>query len=135
MECWSGKARPEHGQETGQRARYGGAGKHRRITLTRVVQKPSMLSSSHLKIHDRPSRRVVTADRPQPARARTAKHERARHAHRRLEHAHQRRVLQRARRRLLDQRNPDRTKQRALDQLKKLGYDVTLTPVQTAAAG
>ena len=32
-------------------------------------------------------------------------------------------------------RNPHRTKQRALDQLKKLGYDVTLTPVQTAAAG
>ena len=32
-------------------------------------------------------------------------------------------------------RNPDRTKQRALDQLKKLGYDVTLTPVQTAVAG
>jgi hypothetical protein len=29
-------------------------------------------------------------------------------------------------------RNPDRTKQRALDQLKKLGYDVTLTPVETA---
>ena len=34
----SGRARPEHGQETGQRARYGGAGKHRRITITRVVQ-------------------------------------------------------------------------------------------------
>jgi hypothetical protein len=32
-------------------------------------------------------------------------------------------------------RNPDRTKKRALDQLKKLGYDVTLTPVQTAVAG
>ena len=48
----SGKARPEHGQETGQRGRYGGAGKHRRITLTRVVQEPSMLSSSHPKITD-----------------------------------------------------------------------------------
>src|SRR4029078_2873430 len=35
----SGKARPEHGQETGQRGRYGGAEKHRRTTLTRVVQK------------------------------------------------------------------------------------------------
>ena len=32
-------------------------------------------------------------------------------------------------------RNPDKTKQRALDQLKKLGYDVTLTPVETAVAG
>src|SRR5690349_18803989 len=63
-ECRGGKARPEHGQEVGQRARYGGAGKHRRITLTRVVQTPSMLSPSHLKIHDRSSRRVVTADRP-----------------------------------------------------------------------
>ena len=28
-----------------------GAGKHRRITLTRVVQEPSMLSSSNPKIH------------------------------------------------------------------------------------
>jgi hypothetical protein len=37
MECWSGEARPEQSKETGQRARYGGAGKHRRITLTRVV--------------------------------------------------------------------------------------------------
>jgi transposase len=32
-------------------------------------------------------------------------------------------------------RNPDRTKQRALAQLKQLGYDVTLTPVETAVAG
>ncbi len=32
-------------------------------------------------------------------------------------------------------RNPDKTKQRALDQLKKMGYDVTLSPVQTAVAG
>ena len=51
MECWSGKARPEHGKQTGQRARYGGAGKHRRITLTRVISAPSMLSSSHSKIY------------------------------------------------------------------------------------
>ena len=48
----SGKAGPEHGHEIGQRARYGGSGKHRRITLTRVVQEPSMLSSSHPKITD-----------------------------------------------------------------------------------
>ena len=32
-------------------------------------------------------------------------------------------------------RNPDKTKQRALDQLKQMGYTVTLTPVPTAAAG
>src|SRR3954449_3305500 len=51
-ECGCGKARPEHGQEVGQRARYGGAGKHRRITLTRVVQTPSMLSPSPFKITD-----------------------------------------------------------------------------------
>ena len=51
-ECGCGKARPEHGQEVGQRARYGGAGKHRRITLTRVVQTPSMLSPSPSKITD-----------------------------------------------------------------------------------
>src|SRR6187551_3486311 len=54
-ECWEcrgGKARPEHGQEVGQRARYGGAGKHRRITLTRVVRTPSMLSPSPSKITD-----------------------------------------------------------------------------------
>src|SRR6478609_10243937 len=50
--CRCGKARAEHGQEVGQRARYGGAGKHRRITLTRVVQTPSMLSPSPSKITD-----------------------------------------------------------------------------------
>ena len=32
-------------------------------------------------------------------------------------------------------RNPDKTKQRALDQLKQMGYDVTLTPFPTAVAG
>lgn len=32
-------------------------------------------------------------------------------------------------------RNPDKTKQRALDQLKQMGYTVTLTPLPTAAAG
>ena len=32
-------------------------------------------------------------------------------------------------------RTPDKTNQRALDQLKQLGYDVTLKPPQTAAAG
>jgi transposase len=31
--------------------------------------------------------------------------------------------------------NPDRAKQRALDQLKKMGYDVTLTPSTTTVAG
>jgi len=51
-ECRGGRARPEHGQEVGQRARYGGAGKHLRITLTRVAQTPSMLSPSPSKITD-----------------------------------------------------------------------------------
>lgn len=32
-------------------------------------------------------------------------------------------------------RNPDKTKQRALDQLKQMGYTVTLSPLQTAVAG
>ncbi len=32
-------------------------------------------------------------------------------------------------------RNPDRTKQRALDQLRQMGYDVTLSPPQPAVAG
>ncbi len=32
-------------------------------------------------------------------------------------------------------RNPDRTKQRALDQLKQMGYSVTLSPLDTAVAG
>src|SRR6478609_11400656 len=57
-ECRCCKAWAEHGQEVGQRARYGGAGKHRRITLTRVVQAPSMLSPSPAKITDlAPARR------------------------------------------------------------------------------
>src|SRR4051794_35279181 len=52
LERGSGKTRPEHGKETGQRARCGGAGRHRRITLTRTVNEQSMLSSSHPKIHE-----------------------------------------------------------------------------------
>jgi hypothetical protein len=68
MECWRGKARPEHGKETGQRARCGGAGRHRRITLTRMVAEPSMLSSSHSKIHEPPVPGVSPTDR-RPAAA------------------------------------------------------------------
>ena len=52
LECRGGKARPEHGQEPGQRARCGGAGRHRRITLTRTVNERSMLSPSRFKIHE-----------------------------------------------------------------------------------
>src|SRR4051794_35929029 len=52
LERGSGKTRPEHGKETGQRARCGGAGRHRRITLTRTVNERSMLSSSHPKTHE-----------------------------------------------------------------------------------
>src|SRR5215213_3541013 len=77
-ECRCGKARPEHGQEVGQRARYGGAGKHRRITLTRVVQTPSMLSPSPSKITDlaMPGASLRPADLVAPRE--TAKHERER---------------------------------------------------------
>ena len=31
--------------------------------------------------------------------------------------------------------NPDKTKQRALNQLRQMGYDVTLSPLQTAVTG
>src|SRR4051812_34574599 len=55
LERGSGKTRPEHGKETGQRAWCGGAGRHRRTTLTRTVNERSMLSSSHPKIHDHAS--------------------------------------------------------------------------------
>ena len=74
-ECRGGKARPEHGQEVGQRARYGGAGKHRRITLTRVVQKPSMLSPSPSKITDLdiPGASPRPADRVAPAKLRNTR--------------------------------------------------------------
>src|SRR3954471_8871834 len=75
-ECRCGKTRPEHRQEVGQRARYGGAGKHRRITLTRVVQTPSMLSPSPSKITDLaiPGASLRPADLAAPRK--TAKHER-----------------------------------------------------------
>src|SRR6187399_535097 len=52
LEGGGGEARAERGQQTGQRARGGGAGRHRRITLTRTVQERSMLSSSPPKIHE-----------------------------------------------------------------------------------
>jgi hypothetical protein len=52
LECRCGEARAELGKQTGQRARGGGAGRHRRITLTRTVQERSMLSSSPSKIHE-----------------------------------------------------------------------------------
>src|SRR4029079_14566052 len=74
-ECGCGKAWAEHGQEVGQRARYGGAGKHRRIPLTRVVRTPSMLSPSPSKITDLaiPGASLRPADRAAPLK--TAKHE------------------------------------------------------------
>src|SRR5215207_7969660 len=52
LECGGGEARAEHGQQTGQRARCDGAGRHRRTTLTRTVKERSMLSSSPSKIHE-----------------------------------------------------------------------------------
>ena len=76
LECRGGKARAEHGQQTGQRARCGGAGRHRQITLTRTVNERSMLSSSPAKIH----KPHITGVSPRPTDQRgarkTAKHER-----------------------------------------------------------
>ena len=55
----SGKAGPEAARRSA--SEHGrGAGKHRRITLTMVVQAPSMLSPSPTKIADWPSPRVAT---------------------------------------------------------------------------
>ena len=62
MECRGGKARAELGKETGQRARCGGAGRHRGITLTRTVKERSMLSCSPPKIHEP----LVTGVSPRP---------------------------------------------------------------------
>ena len=75
MECRCGKARAEHGQEVGQRARYGGAGKHRRITLTRVVRTPSMLSPSPSKITDLaiPGASLRPADPAAPSKLRNTR--------------------------------------------------------------
>ena len=63
---WCGKAGPKHSKSVGQRARYGDAGKHRRITLTRVVQTPSMLSPSPSKKCHGPGhhRRIATTYGP-----------------------------------------------------------------------
>jgi hypothetical protein len=51
LEGGRGETRPEHGKQTGQRARRGRAGTDRQITLTRTVKERSMLSSSPSKIH------------------------------------------------------------------------------------
>ena len=52
LECGSGEERAKLGQQTGQRARGGGAGRHRRITLTRTVHERSMLSPLTPQIHE-----------------------------------------------------------------------------------
>src|SRR4051812_27417526 len=52
LEGGGGEAWAELGQQTGQRARGDGAGRHRRTTLTRTVKERSMLSSSPSKIHE-----------------------------------------------------------------------------------
>src|SRR5256885_14508836 len=67
LKCGSGKARAEHGQQSGQRARCDGAGRHRRITLTRTVNERSMLSSSRAKIHDLVTPACPRAPRTSPA--------------------------------------------------------------------
>jgi len=67
MECRGGKARAELGQESGQRTRCGGAGSHRRITLTRTVNGRSMLSSSYPKISQQ---HVTGVSRPTDQRQR-----------------------------------------------------------------
>ena len=74
LECRSGKARAKLGQKTRQRARCGGAGRHRQITLTRTVNERSMLSSSRRKICEPLVTGVSPALRTSDS-ARTAKHE------------------------------------------------------------
>src|SRR3954470_17345212 len=75
LEGGSGKARAELGQQTGQRARGGGAGRHRRTTLTRTVNERSMLSSSPSKIHEPRVTGVSPRPTDQRQRQKTAKHE------------------------------------------------------------
>src|SRR3954453_3162044 len=52
LEGGGGEAWAELGQQTGQRARGDGAGRHRRTTPMRTVKERSMLSSSPSKIHE-----------------------------------------------------------------------------------
>src|ERR687897_3494915 len=75
LECGGGEARAELGQQTGQRARGGGAGRHRRTTLTRMVNERSMLSSSPSKIHEPRVTGVSPRPTDQRQRQKTAKHE------------------------------------------------------------
>src|SRR5215210_2043918 len=52
LEGGGSEAWAELGQQTGQRARGDGAGRHRRTTPMRTVKERSMLSSSPSKIHE-----------------------------------------------------------------------------------
>src|SRR3954447_12683233 len=52
LEGGGSEAWAELGQQTGQRARGDGAGRHRRTTSMRTVKERSMLSSSPSKIHE-----------------------------------------------------------------------------------
>ena len=62
VKCGNGEARTELGKQTGQRARCGEAGRHRRITLAGTVKGRSMLPCSHPKIHES----LVTGVSPRP---------------------------------------------------------------------
>src|SRR5918995_3934368 len=75
LECGGGEARAELGQQTGQRARGGSAGRHRRTTFTRTVNERSMLSSSPSKITDLaiPGASLRPADLAAPAKLRNAR--------------------------------------------------------------
>ena len=75
LECGSGEERAKLGKQTGQRARCGGAGRHRRITLTRTVHERSMLSRSHPKIHEPRVTGVSPVPRTSDSARKTAKHE------------------------------------------------------------
>src|SRR3954447_24479390 len=75
LEGGCGEARAELGKQTGQRAWCGGAGRHRRITLTGTVKERSMLSSSPSKIHEPRVTGVSPRPTDQRERQKTAKHE------------------------------------------------------------
>src|SRR3954470_1925537 len=75
LKCGCGEARAELGQETGQRTRGGGAGRHRRITLTMTVNERSMLSSSPPKICEPLAVGVSPRPTDPPTAPGTAKHE------------------------------------------------------------
>ena len=73
-------------------------------------------------------RRQVPAHRRTPRAPQSRRRDRAHHPRRGLAHAPKRRGIHRPRRRVLQPSDPDRAKNKAIRQLRNLGYDVTITP-------